>query len=92
MAPYGKYFKDHPEWYPLVRGQRMPRSDVSIRLPNQLCVSNQSLRDHTVEQIVQFFSDNPRSRMFPMNPMDGPNYNCECDRCRVLDPPGFEWN
>ncbi|MCH2400031.1 MAG: hypothetical protein MK364_13030, partial [Pirellulales bacterium] len=39
VAPHGKYFKDHPEWYPLVRGRRMPRSDVSIRLPNQLCVS-----------------------------------------------------
>ncbi|MEC9009862.1 MAG: DUF4838 domain-containing protein [Planctomycetota bacterium] len=92
VAPHGKYFEDHPEWYPLVRGRRMPRSDVSIRLPNQLCVSNQSLRDHTVKQIVQFFRDNPRSRMFPMNPMDGPNYNCECDQCRALDPPGFEWN
>ena len=92
IAPHGKYFEKHPEWYPLVRGRRMPRSDVSIRLPNQLCVSSQSLRDHTVKQIVQFFRDNPRSRMFPMNPMDGPNYNCECDSCRALDPPGFEWN
>ena len=92
VAPHGKYFEEHPEWYPLVRGRRMPRSDVSIRLPNQLCVSNQSLRDHTVKQIVQFFRDNPRTRMFPMNPMDGPNYNCECDQCRALDPPGFEWN
>ena len=92
VAPHGQYFKDHPEWYPLVRGRRMPRSDVSIRLPNQLCVSSQSLRDHTVKQIVQFFRDNPRSRMFPMNPMDGPNYNCECEQCRALDPPGFEWN
>ena len=92
VAPYSKYFEEHPEWYPLVRGRRMPRSDVSIRLPNQLCVSNQSLRDHTVNQIVQYFRDNPRSRIFPMNPMDGPNYNCECDHCRALDPPGFEWN
>ena len=92
IAPYGKYFEKHPEWYPLVRGRRMPRSDVSIRLPNQLCVSNQSLRDHTVRQIVQFFRNNPRSRMFPMNPMDGPNYNCECEPCRALDPPGFAWN
>ncbi|MBB74539.1 MAG: hypothetical protein CMJ75_08505 [Planctomycetaceae bacterium] len=92
IAPHGKYFEKHPEWYPLVHGKRMPRSDVSIRLPNQLCVSNQSLRDHTVKQIVQFFRDNPRSRMFPMNPMDGPNYNCECEPCRALDPPGFEWN
>ena len=92
VAPHGKFFEDHPEWYPLVRGRRMPRSDVSIRLPNQLCVSNPSLRDHTVAQIVQYFRDNPRSRMFPMNPMDGPNYNCECDKCRALDPPGHEWN
>jgi hypothetical protein len=92
IAPYGRYFDEHPEWYPLVNGKRMPRSDVSIRLPNQLCVSNPGLRDYTVETILKYFKDNPRSRMFPMNPMDGPNYNCECDNCRALDPPGYEWN
>jgi hypothetical protein len=92
IAPHGKYFAEHPEWYPLVKGNRMPRSDVSIRLPNQLCVSNQELRDYTVELILKYFRENPRSRMFPMSPMDGPNYNCECDNCRALDPPGYEWN
>ena len=92
VAPYQKYFDQHPEWYPLVRGRRMPRSDVSIRLPNQLCVSNQQLRDHTVQQILAYFRANPRSQMFPMNPMDGPNYNCECANCRALDPPGHAWN
>ena len=92
IAPHVKYFAKHPDWYPLVNGKRMPRSNVSIKLPNQLCVSNQELRDYTVELILQYFKDNPLSRMFPMNPMDGPNYNCECDNCRALDPPGYEWN
>jgi hypothetical protein len=92
IAPYYKYFETHPEWYPLVNGKRMPVSDIGPRLPNQLCVSNQSLRDYTVDLAIQFFKDNPRSQVFPMNPMDGPNYNCECDDCRALDPPGHEWN
>jgi hypothetical protein len=92
IAPHEKFFDKHPQWYPLVNGKRMPRSDVSIRLPNQLCVSNRELRDYTVATILEYFKKNPRSRMFPMNPMDGPNYNCECDNCRALDPPGYVWN
>ena len=91
IAPHATYFKDHPDWYPLVNGKRMPVSDISPQLPNQLCVSNPELRDYTVELARTYFRDHPRAMVFAMNPMDGPNYNCECDACRALDPPGFEW-
>ena len=93
IAPYSRYFEDHPEWYPLVRGKRMAVADMGPRLPNQLCVSNQQLRDYTVDLVLEFFKNNPTSKAFPMNPMDGPNYNCECSECKALDPdPNFKWN
>jgi len=92
IAPHEKHFATHPDWYPLVRGRRMPVADIGPKLPNQLCVSNRGLRDYTVDLVVDHFRRNPHSGVFPMNPMDGPNYNCECDDCRALDPPGYAWN
>jgi len=92
IAPHARYFEKQPEWYPLVKGKRMPVSDIPPGLPNQLCVSNPSLRDYTVKLAQDYFRDHPRARVFAMNPMDGPNYNCECKGCRALDPGGYEWN
>jgi len=92
IAPHGKYFKDHPEWYPLVRGKRMPVCDVGPKLANQLCVSNQELRDYTVALVLDYFKDNPTAKAFPLNPMDGPSFWSECDECKKLDPPGLDWS
>jgi hypothetical protein len=92
IAPYQEYFKTHPDWYPLVRGERMPVADVGPKLPNQLCVSNPGLREYTANLILDFFKNNPTSKAFPMNPMDGPNYWCECEECKKLDPPGIDWS
>ena len=90
IAPYDVYFKDHPDWYPLVKGVRTPMQDASQ--PSQLCVSNQGLRDYTVDLALKYFRDNPRSNIFAMNPMDGVVYWCECDKCKRLDPPGTDWS
>ena len=92
IAPHKKYFREHPEWYPLVKGKRMPVCDLGPLLPNQLCVSNGALRDYTVELVLGFFAANPQLRAFPLNPMDGPNYWCECIPCKKLDPPGLDWS
>ena len=92
VAPHGEHFKDHPDWYPLVRGKRMPVCDIGPKFVNQLCVSNKGLRDYTVELVLDYFRENPRARAFPLNPMDGPSFWCECDECRALDPPGIDWS
>ena len=92
VAPHGAHFKDHPDWYPLVRGKRMPVCDIGPKFVNQLCVSNKGLRDYTVEMVLDYFKKNPRARAFPLNPMDGPSFWCECDECKALDPPGVDWS
>jgi hypothetical protein len=91
VAPHQKHFKDHPEWYPLVDGERMPVCDIGPRFVNQLCVSNEGLRDYTVDLIVKYFKENPTARAYPLNPMDAPSFWCECDDCKALDRPGLEW-
>ena len=92
IAPQDEYFKDHPEWYPLVNGKRIPVCNLGPQFNNQLCVSNQSLRDYTVELVVAYFKDHPETVAFPLSPMDGPSFWCECDECKALDPPGIDWS
>jgi len=91
VAPRNKYFKERPEWYPLVRGERMALFDINSNYPNQLCVSNQDLRDYTVDVVLDYFKNNPGARAFPLNPSDW-GYWCECDECKKLDPPGIDWS
>jgi hypothetical protein len=92
VAPHEKFFEDHPEWYPLIRGERTPVSHLKPYFPNQLCLSNLSLQDHTVELAVEFFKTNPQMRTFPLIPMDGASLWCECEPCKALDPPGMDWS
>jgi|GEM_PF-857005 len=92
IAPASVYFKDHPDWYPLLNGKRTPMCDVGPKFPNQLCVSSKSLRDYTVALVLDYFKNNPDAKAFPMNPMDGPSCWCECDECKKLDPPGIDWS
>lgn len=92
IAPHAEYFEDHPEWYPLVKGKRMPRCDIGPRLVNQLCVSNRDLRRYTVGVVLDYFKKNPMAKAFPLSPMDGPSFWCECAECKKLDPPGLDWS
>ena len=92
IAPHSEFFQEHPQWYPLVNGRRMPECNLSPNFPNQLCVSNQALRDYTVDLVLEYFRNNPAGRAFPLNPMDGPSFWCECDECKALDPPGIDWS
>jgi len=92
IAPHEEYFDTHPEWYPLVNGERLPKSHIKPFFPNQLCMSVQSLRDYTVNLATEFFDTNPKMRMFPLIPMDGASLWCECDGCKALDPPGIDWS
>ena len=92
VAPHTKYFDDHPEWYPLVEGERKPMCHLPPYFPNQLCVSSKGLRDYTVQLILDYFERNPQDRSFPLIPMDGPSLWCECDDCKALDPPGIDWS
>ena len=92
VAPHEEYFEDHPEWYPLLRGERIPKSHHKPFFPNQLCLSNASLRDYTVDLVIAFFKANPRMRTFPLIPMDGASLWCECEPCKELDPPGVDWS
>lgn len=76
---------DHPQWWPLVDGVRT-KLHPSGR-PNQLCVSNNELRDWVVSKILEYFAANPSAYAYSLCANDYTCW-CECPQCRALDADG----
>ena len=69
----GETFKQHPEWFALVNGQRRPP---------QMCTTHPDVIARMVEYVL-----NGKQDIMNISPSDGGGF-CECDRCRALDVPG----
>lgn len=69
----GEIFKQHPEWFALVNGQRQPP---------QMCTTNPDVIARMVEHVLHGKQD-----IMNISPSDGGGF-CECERCRALDVPG----
>ena len=78
-----KYWKDHPEYWPLVKGKRTYLH--SSGRPAELCVSNPDVARIMTAEALDFFASHPSAMRFCLNADDEPSYWCECDQCRALD-------
>jgi hypothetical protein len=67
-------FKEHPEWFALVKG---------VRKPPQMCTTNPEVIARMVEYVLAGKLD-----IMNISPSDGYGF-CECERCRALDVPGL---
>ncbi len=71
----GQLFREHPEYFSLIDGQRKPR---------QLCVSNPQVLEIAVGATKQYFRSRPEAEMMGIGANDGRGF-CECENCRALD-------
>lgn len=69
----GATFKQHPEWFALVNGQRRPP---------QMCTTNPEVIESVVEYVL-----NGKQDIMNISPSDGGGF-CECERCQALDVKG----
>lgn len=72
VMPKEKYFSQHPEWYSLVNGKRIPA---------QLCISNPGLRDEFVKNLLSM-PGNQKLDIVSVSPNDGYGF-CEDALCRA---------
>ena len=77
-----KYFKDHPEWFALVGGKRVPGG----RRNGQFCLSNPDAAKTYRANVLDFIARHPEVDIFALYPNDGYGW-CECERCRT----GVKW-
>ncbi|MBU4200161.1 MAG: DUF4838 domain-containing protein [Verrucomicrobia bacterium] len=71
-----KYFKDHPEWFALVGGKRIPGG----RINGQFCLSNPDAVKTLRENFTAFAKAHPEIDIFAPSPNDGYGW-CECELC-----------
>lgn len=71
-------FKEHPEYYSLINGER--------RLGGKFCISNPGLRQVVVDYAVRTMQAKPDQDSISMDPSDGSGW-CTCDACTTLGEP-----
>ena len=71
-------FKDHPEWFALVDGERVPGE--------QYCFSNPEVQSNTANRVIKLLDKHNGNGAFLFGMVDVTHGWCECDKCRALDP------
>lgn len=70
------HMKDHPEWFGLRDGKRVPQTFVGA----QFCWSNAEARAQFIENVIKFVQACPRLDMLCLVPFDG-GIACACEGC-----------
>lgn len=83
FLPAETYAKDHPEWFGMLRGKRLPWTN---RLRLSFCTSNPDARRELVANVVATLKKLPEADQFGLWPQDSQRW-CECPACKKLGPP-----
>ena len=70
--PRDKWFKEHPEWFALMDGTRVPR---------QICYSNEDAIAEYIRSYCEFVKKHNDFQFIGIWPLDGGGY-CQCDHCK----------
>ena len=76
VVPPDRYFREKPEWFPEINGQRTTRG--------QLCISNPELIDRFTQFALGSYRSNPQLQVIGIEAKDGHGW-CECANCRKQD-------
>ncbi len=87
--PVDEYGDTHPEYYPLIDGERYIPEPGELDRHERFwpCTSNPEVVQVMANYIRQWFAERPQTLSFSMA-LDDVTKVCECDDCRALDPPG----
>jgi hypothetical protein len=85
LIPPDKYFDDHPQWFPLIKGKRQ-RSTRPNSHSTQLCTSNPEVVERLSEGLIEVLDGDPTIEIITLSPNDGGGF-CECPNCKALDEP-----
>ncbi len=82
LLPGDVYFKEHPEYYALVDGQRIPANNGGG--PGQLCLTNPDVLRIVTENVLKQLRENPDLPFVEVSHCDNHNY-CQCEKCAAVD-------
>ncbi len=76
LVPPEEYFDEHPEYYSLIDGKRVNKS--------QLCLSNEKVVDVVEASLKTMMDKNPGIKYWGVGQNDNNRY-CQCAGCRTID-------
>lgn len=76
LVPPQQYYKEHPEYFSLVKGKRQDGYA-------QLCSTNEDVIRLCTEGILKAMREQPDATVFSLSQNDT-DLHCECDRCQAL--------
>jgi len=77
LIPPDKYFKDHPEWFSEIKGERTFEKA-------QLCLTNEEMRKELVKNLKARLRENPSATIASVSQNDW-HGNCQCSRCAAIE-------
>ena len=80
LIPAEKYFDSHPEWFSLVKGERIPGGPGR----GQLCLTNPEMRKELIRNASGWLRENPGCRIISVSQNDVMGDACECAACAAL--------
>jgi hypothetical protein len=75
LMPPEKYFVEHPEYYALRNG---------IRVPEEPCLSNPNVTKIVTEELSKRIAENPHAKIWSVSQNDNFSY-CQCSECSKID-------
>lgn len=76
FVPADKYFKEHPEYFSVKDGKRIPNG--------QLCLTNPDVLEICKEGMKKVIAENPLYWVYSLSQNDN-MLPCECDECKALE-------
>jgi hypothetical protein len=89
LIPADKYYDAHPDWWPLVKGQRQKPTQPHSH-STQLCTTNPQMVEELTQNLIAVLDKEPDIEIIALSPNDGGGF-CECERCKALDEPQRDW-
>ncbi|HQL87623.1 MAG: hypothetical protein BWX73_02721 [Lentisphaerae bacterium ADurb.Bin082] len=82
LVPPAKYGESHPDYFPMINGERVKVVDGKIAGPWNPCLSNPDLPKLVAEYADEYFGKHPDNLGLPMGVNDGGG-DCQCPSCKA---------
>lgn len=81
LVPMAKYYDDHPEYFAMKGGERIPKDTQNARVA--LCLSNPDVHRIAADRAIEWMGLQHQRRFFHIT--DGDTSPCQCPQCLAMD-------
>ena len=84
LCPSAVYFDEHPEYFSLIDGKRIPGGNEQGPIVGQLCLTNPDVLKIVTNNVLEKIRKNPTVRIVDVSQNDNGRY-CQCENCARID-------